>query len=135
MKNIAKRLLSLLVVTMILAVPVFAFAGPETPGELISNNSVELLVGALTLIVSYFSGAFPILKRIKPALIRTAVVSAIILIGALQFKLGFLSAESMQFFFDNYLPNFAYTGLVYQFLKFLLPLIGIKFNSVPAKAA
>ena len=92
-----------------------SFVTPE------ATNSVEV---AITVLLGLFAGAFPGLKRIPTTFVRSAAAALLVAGGAATFKLGFLSAGSFEYVLQQFLPNFAYAGLVYNVLKYGLPVIG-----------
>lgn len=119
------------------------FAGPDSLGASIdtlaivdyndpasfvtpsATNSVEV---AITILLGLFAGAIPGLKKIPRTFIRSAASALLVVGGAATFKLGFLTQESFEYVFAQFLPNFAYAGLIYSTFKYLLPLIGSWFG-------
>ncbi len=141
MKNMHKFLkITLALALLVIANTVAVFAGgPDTLGTVIDSlgvvsytdptsfvtpaatNSVEV---AITILLGLFAGVIPGLKRIPRTFIRTAAAGLLVVGGAATFKLGFLTQESFEYVIQQFLPNFAYAGLVYNVLKYGLPVIG-----------
>lgn len=137
LKKLFKPTLTL-VMTALVAVST-ALAGPDTLGNLIDSiqlvspsdplsfvtpqatNSLEI---AITMILGLFAGIIPGLRSIPRTFIRTAAAALLVVAGAATFKLGFLTPESLEYAIGQFLPNFAYAGLLYNLLRYLLPLIG-----------
>ena len=86
-----------------------------------ATNSVEV---AITILLGLFAGAIPGLRRIPKTFVRTGAAALLVAGGAATFKLGFLTPESFEYVIRQFLPNFAYAGLIYNILKFGLPLAG-----------
>lgn len=115
------------------------FAGPDSLGAVVDSlgvvdyadptsfvtpdatNAVEV---AITILLGLFAGAIPGLKRIPRTFIRSAAAALLVVGGAATFKLGFLTADSFEYVINQFLPNFAYAGLIYNLLKYVIPVIG-----------
>ena len=137
-RNILKSSLTLVVLATVSLCAVFA-GGPDTLGAAIDSlgvvnatdpasfvtpsatNTVEV---AITILLGLFAGAIPGLRSIPKTFIRTAAAGLLVVGGAATFKLGFLTQESFEYVIQQFLPNFAYAGLVYNALKFGLPFVG-----------
>lgn len=103
---------------------------PNDPGSFIDpNNTSPLLIG-LTMLISYFSGAIPALKKINMTWLRTAVVATVVIAGAATFKFGFFTKETVQYLVEGFFPNFAYSGFVYEALKAILKLFNFELKSI-----
>lgn len=135
MKNFFSLLL-LGLTALMFGAPVVAYAqatltlDPTVPGSFTDPGNVSLLATAITTLIAYFSGAVPGLRTIKAAYLRTAVVSLVVVAGAATFKLGFLTEDTFQFVLKNALPNFAYAGILWEGIKFILRLFGIDLKNV-----
>ena len=101
---------------------------PDDPQPRLVSQAAEVVraggVVAITILLGLFAGAIPGLKRIPKTFIRSAAAALLVAGGAATFKLGFLTQESFEYVIQQFLPNFAYAGLVYNALKFGLPFIG-----------
>lgn len=129
-------LLFLAITAVVFGAPVVAFAqdtltlDPAVPGSYTDPGNVGMLTVAVTTILAYLSGVFPGLRNIKAGYLRTGIVSFIVLIGAATFKLGFLNENSVQFILDNFFPNFAYAGMVWEAIKFVARLLGTNLKNL-----
>lgn len=111
----------------------------ENPSDYVNPENVINLQSALTalitVLVGYFSALIPGLKMIGNKAVRIIVTSLVIVAGAGAFKFGFLTKETFEFAILGFLPNFGGSAFVYEVLKLLLGLIGIKIKSVQPEGA
>lgn len=111
----------------------------ENPSDYVNPENVLNLQSALTAIITvlvgYFSALIPGLKMIGNKAVRIIVTSLVIVAGAGAFKFGFLTKETFEFAILGFLPNFGGSAFVYEVLKLLLGLIGIKIKSVQPEGA
>ena len=129
-RNILKSTLTLAVLATVSLCAVFA--GPDSlgvvsytdPTSFVTPSATSSVEVAITILLGLFAGAIPGLKRIPKTFIRSAAAALLVAGGAATFKLGFLTQESFEYVIQQFLPNFAYAGLVYNALKFGLPFIG-----------
>ncbi|MBK9338802.1 MAG: hypothetical protein IPM98_20620 [Lewinellaceae bacterium] len=136
-RNFLKSALTLLVLTTLSLSA--AFAGPDSlgavfdslgvvsytdPTSFVTPSATDSVEVAITILLGLFAGAVPGLKRIPKTFIRSAAAALLVAGGAATFKLGFLTQESFEYVIQQFLPNFAYAGLIYNVLKFGLPAIG-----------
>ncbi|MFN0012980.1 MAG: hypothetical protein ACKVU2_00400 [Saprospiraceae bacterium] len=137
LSNIFKSTLTLVALTTVGLCAVFA--GPDSLGAAIDSlgvvsytdpasfvtpaatDSVEV---AITILLGLFAGAIPGLKRIPQKFIRSGAAALLVAGGAATFKMGFLTQESLEYVIQQFLPNFAYAGLIYNVLKYGLPVVG-----------
>jgi len=137
LSNIFKCTLTLVALTTVGLCAVFA--GPDSLGAAIDSlgvvsytdpasfvtpaatDSVEV---AITILLGLFAGAIPGLKRIPQKFIRSGAAALLVAGGAATFKMGFLTQESLEYVIQQFLPNFAYAGLIYNVLKYGLPVVG-----------
>lgn len=96
---------------------------PSNPGSIIAPTPVTALTTAIVTILTFISGIFPGIKKIKWTYVRTVVVVIITAVGASVYKLGFLNEGSLDFVLRNFLPTFGGSAFVWATLKFLLQLI------------
>lgn len=94
------------------------------PGSFVTPSATNSVEVAITILLGLFAGVIPGLKRIPRTFIRTAASALLVVGGAATFKIGFLTQESFEYIIQQFLPNFAYAGLVYNVLKYGLPVIG-----------
>ena len=135
--------ISLAVTVFTLACLCPAFAGPDSLGAVIDslaivdfNNPVSFVSPeatssvevAITILIGLFAGAIPGLKNIKMTFVRSAASAILVVAGAATFKLGFLTQESFEYAIAQFLPNFAYAGLIYNVIKYGLPILGNVFG-------
>ncbi len=106
----------------------------ETPGDYVAPENVLSLQNSLTalvtVLVAYFSALIPGLKAIGNKAVRVIVTSLVIVAGAGAFKFGFLTKETFQFAVEGFLPNFGGAAFVYELLKIVLNLFGVKISSL-----
>ena len=111
----------------------------ENPSDYVNPENVLNLQSALTalitVLVGYFSALIPGLKMIGNKAVRIIVTSLVIVAGAGAFKFGFLTKETFEFAILGFLPNLGGSAFVYEVLKLLLGLIGIKIKSVQPEGA
>lgn len=137
-RNILKCTLTLLAFATVGLCVAFA-GGPDTlgaafdslgvvsytdPTSFVTPSATSSVEVAITILLGLFAGAIPGLKRIPKTFIRSAAAALLVAGGAATFKLGFLTQESFEYVIQQFLPNFAYAGLVYNALKFGLPFVG-----------
>ncbi len=131
--------ISLSTALLVLVGSVCTFAGPDSLGSAIDSlgvvnfddptsfvtpsatNSVEV---AITILLGLFAGAIPGLRRIPKTFIRSGAAALLVVGGAATFKMGFLTQESFEYVINQFLPNFAYAGLIYNVLKYGVPVFG-----------
>ena len=112
----------------------------DTPGDYVAPDNVinlqNSLTALITIVVAYFSALIPGLKAIGDKTVRVIVTSLVIVAGAGAFKFGFLTKETFQFAVEGFLPNFGGAAFVYELLKIVLNLFGVKISSLqPEKTA
>lgn len=136
-RNILKSTLTLVA---LMAVGLCAvFAGPDSlgaamdslgvvsytdPASFVTPSATDSVEVAITILLGLFAGAIPGLKRIPQKFIRSAAAALLVAGGAATFKMGFLTQESFEYVIQQFLPNFAYAGLIYNVLKYGLPVVG-----------
>lgn len=99
------------------------------PLSFVTQSAVDALTVALTVILAFFSGAIPALKNINAGFLRALASGIIIVAGTATFKFGFLNQESVDFVFKSFLPNFAYSGLIWEAIKFAFKLAGVELKN------
>lgn len=119
------------------------FAGPDSlgaafdslavvnytdPGSFVTPSATNSVEVAITILIGLFAGAIPGLKSIPKTFVRSGAAALLVVAGAATFKLGFLTQESFEYVFAQFLPNFAYAGIIYNALKLGLPFIGRLFG-------
>jgi len=137
MHNILKCSATLLVLATVSVVS--AFAGPDSlgaaidslaivnyndPTSFVTPSATDGVEVAVTILLGLFAGAIPGLKSIPKTFLRSGAAAILVVAGAATFKLGFFTQESFEYVIAQFLPNFAYAGLIYNALKFGLPFIG-----------
>lgn len=140
-RNILKFSVTALLFTCVSIIS--AFAGPDSLGAAFDSlsivnyadpvsfvtpeatNNVEV---AVTILLGLFAGVIPGLKSIPKTFVRSGAAALLVVAGAATFKLGFLTQESFEYVFAQFLPNFAYAGIIYNALKLGLPFIGKMFG-------
>lgn len=106
----------------------------DTPDDYVDPRNVDALSNAvtalITILVGYFSALIPGLKNISNKAVRIIVTSLVVVAGAGAFKFGFLTKETFEFALLAFLPNFGGSAFVYEVLKFLLGLVGVKIKTL-----
>ncbi len=106
------------------AIDSLAIFDPNDPTSFISPEATSGVEVAITILLGLFAGLIPGLRSIKMSFVRSAAAALLVIAGAGTFKLGFLTPESFEYVLKQFLPNFAYAGLIYNALKYLLPMVG-----------
>jgi hypothetical protein len=98
------------------------------PGTYVGDGNFNLLQVGLTILLSYLTSLFPAAAKLKPY-IRAATVALLVTGSFIIFKVGAINGETFALILATFLPNFAYSGILWEGLKFLLGLVGIKLKS------
>lgn len=69
----------------------------NTPTDLVSDASVMALMAVFTGALAFFSKLFPLLGNITSIKLRAFVLGLTVVLGAIKFKLGFFSADTLPF--------------------------------------
>lgn len=69
----------------------------NTPSDLVSDASVMALMAVFTGALAYFSKIIPVLGNISDIKLRAFVLGFTIVLGAIKFKLGFFSTDTLPF--------------------------------------
>lgn len=100
------------------------------PATIVSPDNVNALTVALTVILSFLSGLIPGLKNIKSNLLRSIAVGIIVVIATVSFKVGWFNEAAFTVILTTIIPNFAYSGTVWEVLKFVLGLFKVELKDL-----
>ncbi len=133
MKNRVFYLGALLVLAILS--PIVSFAQIDTtlvsdPATVVSAQNVEALTVAITVILSFLAGLIPGVKNIKASWLRSIAVGFIVVVASVSFKLGWFNQASFSVILTTLFPTFAYSGTVWEGLKFVLGLVGIDIKNL-----
>lgn len=101
------------------------------PSSFVSSYAVGLAVAAFSTLFTFLAGFIPAIGKWKGQ-VRALAVSFVVVAAAATFKLGALNADTVELVFDTFLPNFAFSGAIWELLKLILGLAGVdirKFNN------
>jgi hypothetical protein len=115
--------------------PIVSFAQIDTtlvsdPATVVSAQNVEALTVAITVILSFLAGLIPGVKNIKASWLRSIAVGFIVVVASVSFKLGWFNQASFSVILTTLFPTFAYSGTVWEGLKFVLGLVGIDIKNL-----
>jgi hypothetical protein len=135
MKNL--KFILILFILALASIPGFAQV-LETPADYVDPHNVSTFAAAITalvtIVVAYFSALIPGLKNISDKTIRVITTSLIIVAGAGAFRFGFLTKETFEFAVTAFLPNFGGSAFIYELLKMILNLFGVKLKTLDVQA-
>lgn len=119
----------------LLFAPVLSFAQIDTtlvadPLSTVTADNVEALTVAITVILSFLAGLIPGIKNIKASWLRSVAVGFIVVVASVSFKLGWFNQASFGVILTTLFPTFAYSGTVWEGLKFLLGLFGLDIKNL-----
>jgi len=123
--------------------PLVSFAQIDTtlvsdPATVVSAENVEAFTVAITVILSFLAGLIPGVKNIKASWLRSIAVGFIVVVASVSFKFGWFNQASFSVILSTLFPTFAYSGTVWEGLKFILGLLGVDIKTLrptPQKAA
>lgn len=130
---------NLLFVTMLMLLFVSSAFGqstvdPTDPGSFIDPSNTNPLLMGIIMLLSYFAGVIPGLKKINITYVRSAIVAVVAIAGFATFKFGFFTSETVEYLVKGFFPNFAYSGFVYEFIKAALKIFGVEMKSLKTTA-
>ena len=130
-----KKLLFLGALALALLSPLLTFAQIDTtlvadPVTVVSAENVEALTVAITVILSFLAGLIPGIKNIKASWLRSVAVGFIVVVASVSFKLGWFNQASFSVILTTLFPTFAYSGTVWEGLKFVLGLFGLDIKNL-----
>lgn len=94
----------------------------DTPSQAIDPQVVGALQVGLTVLFAYLSRFIPGLKD-RGGLIRNIVAGFVVVFSFVAFRLEALNEGTVNFIFEQFLPNSAYAGFAWEALKFLKRLL------------
>ena len=120
------RALPVFMFTFLLASSLFAqdTIDVSDPGTYVGDGNANLLQVALTVILSYLTSMFPAASKFKPY-IRAAVVALLVTGAFVIFKVGALNEQTFTLLLKTFLPNFAFSGIAWEGIKWVLGLLRI----------
>ena len=126
-------MLALLLVALL--APALSYAQIDTtltadPVATVTAENVEALTVAITVILSFLAGLIPGIKNIKASWLRSIAVGFIVVVASVSFKLGWFNQESFTVILTTLFPTFAYSGTVWEGLKFVLGLFGVDVKNL-----
>lgn len=123
---------------LILTIPALCFGQGDTvatlqPSDLISAAAIASLLAAANTFLTYFSRVLPVLGKVSDIQVRAFVLALILVTGAIYFKGGFFTSETLGFVWNAVLTVVAAFGIsgssgwLYDILRKLL---GPGFKSI-----
>lgn len=136
MKNTIKFLaFTALAFVAAICVPFTAFCqdvvNVVTPQDFTNPTNVNALQTGLTVLLAYLAGFIPGVAKIKPY-VRAIIAGLVTVAGFATFKLGFLTEEFVTYVLAAFLPNFAFAGITWETLKFILGVFKVKLPGTSA---
>lgn len=104
------------------------------PDSFFDQGALGALYAAVVSILAYLGGFIPGVKNIKSGTIRSATIVFALLAAIATFRYGALTQQFFQTLIDTFLPNFAYSGVIYEGLKVILRLFKVELPK-PGTAA
>lgn len=103
---------------------------PSDPASIVAAPATNALTYSVTVILTFLSLLIPGIKNIKAGVLRAAVTGFVVILGAATWKFGFFTEDSLQYLLSGLLPNFAYSGVIWEILKFLLGKLGVDVKAI-----
>lgn len=104
----------------------------ETPQDFIAPSNVNALTIGLTVLLGYIARFIPGASKLK-GYVKAGAAGIVTLAGFATFKFGFLSQDTFTFIVAAFLPNFAFAGLTWETLKFILGLLKVSLPGIAPK--
>ena len=122
----------------ILTTPLLCFGQGDTvavlqPSDLVSDAAVMALLAGVTMVLTYFSKAIPVLGLIPEIKLRAGVSAAVLIVGVAYFRGDFFGSSTFPFITNTLLLVLAAFGVggssgwLYDLLR---KLIGSNFKSI-----
>lgn len=102
------------------------YANPKTFWD---QGAIGALFAGITALLAYLGGFLPGLRSIKPGIIRSGIVVFVAVCVLGTFKAGGLSEDLVQNLVNAFLPNFAYSGIIWEAVKIVLRLLKVQIPS------
>lgn len=100
----------------------------NNPDSFIQPNAVGLLEAGIYALLAFLGGFIPFIRKwtasAKGARFITSGIAVFVIVAVVAtFRQGAFTEGVVQFALDKFLPSFAYSGLVYNAIKFIIGLI------------
>lgn len=104
---------------------VTASDGPiyESPETFFDQGTVGALIAGVMSLIAYLSGFIKPLRSVNLNFVRSGAVIFVLLAGLATFKEGALTPEFFDLLTSTFIPNFAYSALIYEAFKAIVKLI------------
>lgn len=96
------------------------YSNPETFFE---QGAVGALYAGILSLLAYLGGFIPGLRNIKSNYVKSGAVIFVLLAGLATFKAGVFTSGFFDLIQQTFLPNFAFSGIIYETFKVIMKLI------------
>jgi len=92
----------------------------NNPASFFKQGAVGALYAGILSVLAYLGGFIPGLRNVKSNYIKSGAVIFVLLAALATFKAGAFTPEFFELVRETFLPNFAFSGILYEAFKVII---------------